>query len=146
MKKKYIICIITVAILLIGTSIFFQIMSGNSNEKDDTSSDFPKPVFTNEVTGRHCIEKLCIDTLSIEYLDDNSGFLWFMLVNTDEVNVQMGGNFVLTPDTSTPLSVYFDEIQPHDSNYVKVDFSDKKVTEMKDYILSDLIANGNEEV
>lgn len=30
--------------------------------------------------------------------------------------------------------------------YVKVDFSDKNVTKMKDYVLSDLIADGNEEV
>jgi hypothetical protein len=30
--------------------------------------------------------------------------------------------------------------------YVKVDFSDKNVTKMKDYVLSDLIVDGNEEV
>lgn len=30
--------------------------------------------------------------------------------------------------------------------YVKVDFSDKNVTKMKDYVLSDLITDSNEEV
>ena len=68
-----------------------------------------------------------------------------MLINTDETNVQIGGNFVITPDNSSPLIVYFNELQPGDMQYVKVDFSDKKVTEMKDYVLSDLVADGNEE-
>lgn len=146
MKKKYIIGIIIVAVILIGTGVLTQVFSTKGKKNNNEPSIIDKRSFYDEITGRHCVGSLCIDTVSIEYLDDNTGSLGFVLINTDEVNAQIGGNFIFTPDSSSPLIVYFNELQPGDMQYVKVDFSDKNVTKMKDYTLSDLIVDGNEEV
>lgn len=145
MNKKYIIGIIIVAVILIGAGVFTQVFNNKGKKNNNEPSIIDKRLFYNEIAGRHCVDNLCIDKVSIEYLDDKTGSLGFMLINTDETNVQIGGNFVITPDNSSPLIVYFNELQPGDMQYVKVDFSDKKVTEMKDYVLSDLVADGNEE-
>lgn len=146
MKKKYIIGIIIVAVIFIGIGVLTQVFSTKSKKNNNEPSIIDKRSFYDEITGRHCVDNLCIDKVSIEYLDDKTGNLGFVLINTDEVNVQIGGNFIITPDSSSPLIVYFNELQPGSMQYVKVDFSDKKVTKMKDYTLSDLIADGNEEV
>ena len=145
MKKKYIIGIVIVAVIFITVGLFMQ-TKDNKKDNNNTPAAPNKQVFEGEVDGRHCLGSLCIDTVFIEYYDDNSGNLGFMLINTDETNVQIGGNFVITPDNSSPLTAYFNEMQPGDMQYVKVDFFDKNITEMKDYVLSDLIADGNEEV
>lgn len=146
MKKKYIIGIIIVAVIFIGIGVLTQAFSTKSKKNNNEPSIIDKRSFYDEITGRHCVDSLCIDTVSIEYLDDNTGSLGFMLINTDVANVQVSGSFLFTPDSSSPLTVYFNELQPGSMQYVKVDFSDKKVTKMKDYVLSDLITDGNEEV
>ncbi len=146
MKKKYIIGIIIVAVIFIGIGVLTQVFSTKSKKNNNEPSIIDKRSFYDEITGRHCVDSLCIDTVSIEYLDDNTGSLGFMLINTDVANVQVSGSLLFTPDSSSPLTVYFNELQPGSMQYVKVDFSDKNVTKMKDYVLSDLIADGNEEV
>lgn len=146
MKKKYIIGIIIVAVIFIGIGVLTQVFSTKSKKNNNEPSIIDKRSFYDEITGRHCVDSLCIDTVSIEYLDDNTGSLGFMLINTDVANVQVSGSLLFTPDSSSPLTVYFNELQPGSMQYVKVDFSDKNVTKMKDYVLSDLITDGNEEV
>ena len=146
-KKRNIIGIVllVIAVVLIVMGIVMQI-KGN-NKTNDNDKDFIDGVaYSGEITGQHCLGTLCIYTLFVNYYDDNTGDLGFMLVNTDEVNVQPSGHFVITPDNSTPLNVYFDEIQVGEMQYVKVSFSDKKVTKMKDYALSDLVIEDNDGV
>lgn len=143
MKKKYIILIVIFAVVLIGVGLFVQI---KNNKKSGKTSVLDKEVFEKKITKKHCIENLCMDTVTIKYYDDDTGSLEFIITNTDENNNQVSGNFVLTPDSSTPLTIYFSEILAEDSLYVKVGFSDENVTKMKDYTLSNLVAEENDEV
>ena len=146
-KKRNIIGIVllVIAVVLIVMGIVMQ--NNGNNKTNDNDKDFIDGVaYSGEITGQHCLGTLCIDTLFVNYYDDNTGDLGFMLVNTDEVNVQPSGHFVITPDNSTPLNVYFDEIQVGEMQYVKVSFSDKNVTKMKDYVLSDLVIEENDGV
>lgn len=145
-KKRNIIGIVllVIAVVLIVIGIVMQIKGNNKANDKNKNKDFIDGVaYSGEITGQHCLGTLCIDKLFVNYYDDNTGDLGFMLVNTDEVNAQPSGHFVITPDNSTPLNVYFDEIQVGEMQYVKVSFSDKEVTKMKDYALSDLVIEEN---
>ncbi len=144
-KKRNIIGIVllVIAVVLIGIGIFLQFKGSKMTSNKNNSPYIEGVSYSGEITGQHCLGTLCIDKLFVNYYDDNTGDLGFMLVNTDEVNAQSSGHFVITPDNSTPLNVYFDEIQVGEMQYVKVSFSDKNVIKMKDYTLSDLVIEEN---
>lgn len=137
MKKKYIIGIIILALILAGTGIFIQLNSSSmskNNGKVVVTKDFE-----NTITGKHCVKKLCIESVDIQYLSkEKLGTLGFMLVNTDKKNPQPSGSFSFIPNSSTELTAYFDEIPAGEMVYVKINYADTNVIKMTDYKLKDL--------
>ena len=58
MKQKYLIGLIIIAILLLGTGLLLCFNNSSTNKlKDNTKSN--KDYFDN-ITGKHCIKNLCI--------------------------------------------------------------------------------------
>ena len=59
-------------------------------------------------------------------------------INTDKNKKQESGSFTFTPNSSTELTAYYDEISAGESVDVKITFADKKVINMTDYKLTNL--------
>lgn len=137
--NRYIICIVFISILLICIGVVISVVSS----KDNKDSNFNDLLFTGKIEGEHCVANLCIDTIYINYFSDGSGSLEFQLTNTDKVNAQIGGNFLIISDSLSSLKVYFDELPANGSNDITVNFSDEKIAKMKDYALSNLVIEGN---
>jgi uncharacterized protein YpmS len=136
-KQKYLIVLIIIAILLLGTGLFLLVSNPSTKKlKDNTKSN--KDYFDN-ITGKHCIKNLCIESVEVSYIiEQKQGNLKFKLTNTDKSKKQESGSFTFTPNSSTELIAYYDEIPAGESVDVKITFADKKVINMTDYKLSNL--------
>ncbi len=138
MKKKYIIGIFVIAVLLIGTGLFFLLNNPSTSSKLKDNTKTNKDYF-NDITGKHCIKNLCIESVEVSYIiKQKQGNLKFKLTNTDKSKTQESGSFTFTPNSSTELAAYYDEIPAGESVNVKITFTDKKVINMTDYKLTNL--------
>ena len=70
----------------------------------------------------------------------------FKLTNTDKNKKQESGSFTFTPNSSTELTAYYDEISAGESVDVKITFADKKVINMTDYKLTNLETGTNDKI
>ncbi len=144
-KQKYLIVLIIIAILLLGTGLFLLVSNPSTKKlKDNTKSN--KDYFDN-ITGKHCIKNLCIESVEVSYIiEQKQGNLKFKLTNTDKGKKQESGSFTFTPNSSTELIAYYDEIPAGESVDVKITFADKKVINMTDYKLTNLETGTNNKI
>ena len=97
-KQKYLIVLIIIAILLLGTGLFLLVSNPSTEKlKDNTKSN--KDYFDN-ITGKHCIKNLCIESVEVSYIvEAKQGNLKFKLTNTDKSKKQESGSFTFTPNS-----------------------------------------------